>query len=240
MNAMIFAAGLGTRLRPLTESIPKALVKVNGKPLLQLVIERLKQNGVENIVINTHHFSHSVVDFLKSNDYFGVNIRISEEENLLDTGGGLAKAKEFFDPDAPVLLHNVDVISNFDLKKIVEYNSRQKAAATLLVRNRRSNRYLLFDENYELIGWENIKEDKSVITRFSETLQKLAFSGISFVTPLFLEGLPESGSFSIIDAYLQLADRMKIVGLVDNISYWFDVGTIEKLKNAEEYFKRVR
>lgn len=166
MQAMIFAAGLGTRLRPLTDKMPKALVEVDGKPLIEHVIEKLRKSGFTSIVVNVHHFSNQIIDYLNAHD-FGVDIRISDEtDKLLDTGGGLRKAAHLFNPDEQVLIHNVDILSNADLRTFYEQGplmtnyatgGKMKAAATLLVSWRKTKRYLLFDADMRLVGWTNIE-----------------------------------------------------------------------------------
>ncbi len=166
MQAMIFAAGLGTRLRPLTDKMPKALVEVDGKPLIEHVIEKLCKSGFTSIVVNVHHFSNQIIDYLNAHD-FGVDIRISDEtDKLLDTGGGLRKASYLFNPDEQVLIHNVDILSNADLRTFYEQGplmtnyatgGNMKAAATLLVSWRKTKRYLLFDADMRLVGWTNIE-----------------------------------------------------------------------------------
>lgn len=166
MQAMIFAAGLGTRLRPLTDKMPKALVEVDGKPLIEHVIEKLRKSGFTSIVVNVHHFSNQIIDYLNAH-HFGVDIRISDEtDKLLDTGGGLRKAAHLFNPDEQVLIHNVDILSNADLRTFYEQGplmtnyatgGKMKAAATLLVSWRKTKRYLLFDADMRLVGWTNIE-----------------------------------------------------------------------------------
>ena len=153
MNALIFAAGLGTRLKPLTDTMPKAMVPVNGKPLLQILIEKLKTIGVTKVVINVHHFAQQIIDFVNANDSFGIDIRFSDETDmLLETGGGLKKASQLFDDKSPVLVHNVDILSNADLSALYE----EAKHTTLLVSERQTQRYLLFDDNNRLVGWTNI------------------------------------------------------------------------------------
>ena len=155
-QAMIFAAGLGTRLRPLTDTMPKALVRVGGEPLLHRVVMNLKKAGFERIVINVHHFAEQIVDYLKTNDNFGLDIRISDESDaLLDTGGGIRKAAPLFDPSSPILIHNVDILHNVDLAKL--YDTAADNDATLLVSRRDTSRYLIFNEEMRLNGWINIK-----------------------------------------------------------------------------------
>src|SRR5215471_10184664 len=157
MKAMILAAGLGMRLRPLTDNRPKALVEIAGRTLLEITLSRLRAFGIHEVIINVHHFADMILEYLKTNDNFGLRIEVSREEVLLDTGGGLKKAAWFFleDPsrlDSPFILHNVDVISTIDLRKIVQFHNENQALATLAVQERQSSRYLLFDEQLQLCG----------------------------------------------------------------------------------------
>jgi len=184
MKAMIFAAGLGTRLRPLTNSRPKALVELNGKPLLQHNIEYLMSFGVKDIIINIHHHSGMIIDFLALKSNFDINIQTSDEsEKLLDTGGGLKKAAHFFDDGKPFVLYNTDIICNTNIIDVYNTHLQSKAIATLFVRERESSRYLLFDNSNKLCGWENVKASEKIITKKSPDLQQFAFSGIHIIYP---------------------------------------------------------
>jgi NDP-sugar pyrophosphorylase family protein len=225
MKAMIFAAGLGTRLCPLTDTIPKALVRVADKPLLQWNIEKLIAAGIHNIIVNVHHFPELIRDFLAENQNFGVNILISDEsDKILDTGGGLLKAASLF--------------SNLDLSLLLEYHLSQNALATLVVRERKTDRNLLFDPQMRLTGWINtktgeIKEPARGINLYSKML---AFSGIQILDPRFLPLMTGSGKFSLIDTYLKLAPDHRIIGYEDQSSLWMDAGTPEQLAEAERWF----
>ena len=238
MRAMLFAAGKGTRLRPITNKIPKALVPVAGKPLLAIVIERLRNAGVKEIVINIHHFGEQILDYLSNND-FGVNISVSDErEDLLDTGGGLKKAVPLFSSsDEPILLHNVDILSNADIASFYEKSSKQ--AATLLVSSRKTSRYLLFDENNCLRAWQNVTtgEMRSPYTDIDlKCLRPYAFSGIHCFSPLlfpFMESFAER--FSLIDFYLQVCDKVDIKCEVKSDLKLLDVGKIDTLQSADEF-----
>lgn len=236
MKAMIFAAGLGTRLQPLTNNKPKALVEINGTTLLEIVINRLKLFGFNDIIINVHHFSDMIIDFLKKNNNFNINITISDESGaILDTGGGLKKAAWFFNDNKPFLVHNVDIISNIDLSEMYNNHIKSDAIATLAVKNRNSSRYFLFDENNTLCGWKNTKTKEIKITK--ETNSKLtlyAFSGIHVISPEIFNYITEKGKFSIIDVYLKLAATNKIMALNHDNSLWFDVGDKNKLIEASE------
>ena len=237
MNAMIFAAGLGTRLKPLTLSKPKALVEINGQTLLAIQILKLKAAGFDEIIINVHHFADEIIQYVKENNYFGTKIEFSiEKEKPLDTGGGLKKASWFFDDGKPFLLHNVDVLTNLDLNKFYNFHLEKKATATLAVRNRQTSRYLLFDEDNLLAGWEDVNKNEKILTKEKSTeLKCLAFSGISVLSPEVFEQFPDKEIFSLIELFLNLSKNKNIIAFEDNRSYWFDVGTVEKLKAAEKH-----
>jgi NDP-sugar pyrophosphorylase family protein len=237
MKAMILAAGLGTRLRPLTNHTPKALVEVNGIPLLEMVIQRLKFYGFHEIVINVFHFADSIIEFLQEKQSFGIDIRIShEKDELLDTGGGIKNASWFFDDDAPFLVHNVDIVSDLDLRQFYETHLRSQALATLAVSNRQASRYFLFNQDHILCGWKNIKTGAIKITRATpETdLTPLAFSGMHVIDPAIFDLMPEQNAFSIIDTYLHLATHHKIVAFKHDHSLWVDLGKKENLLKAGE------
>lgn len=242
MRAMLFAAGKGTRLRPITDQIPKALVPVAGKPLLAIVIERLRNAGVREIVINIHHFGEQILDYLSNND-FGVNISVSDErESLLDTGGGLKKAVPLFSSsDEPILLHNVDILSNADIASLYEKSSKQ--AATLLVSSRKTSRYLLFDENNCLRAWQNVMTGE-VRTPYADIdlgrLRPYAFSGIHCFSPSlfpFMEIFADR--FSLIDFYLQVCDKVDVKCEVKPDLRMLDVGKIDTLERAEEFLQNL-
>lgn len=234
---MIFAAGLGTRLKPLTDRIPKALVRVGGEPLLKRVIFQLKDAGFTRIVVNVHHFSNQIIDYLRDNDNFGLDIRISDEtDKLLETGGGIKKAWPLFDQTEPILIHNVDILSNVDLKKFYQ---PLPLAARLLVSERKTKRYLLFDETMRLVGWTNIEtgEVKSPYKDLDPKKYKMyAFSGIHMVAPsLFPLMDDEPDKFPIMDFYLKHCDKVRIEGYVKNDLKLMDVGKQETLREAEKF-----
>lgn len=236
MKAMIFAAGLGTRLRPLTNDRPKALVEVLGKTLLQHAIEHLKRFGITDIVVNIHHFGAKVLEVLQSNQNFGCNIIISDERAaLLETGGGLLKAKAHFKGEEAIVIYNVDVLSNIDLLEMRHYHQENKALATLATRNRESSRYLLFNEHQELCGWTNTKTKEIRHVRLANNLQQYAFSGIHIINPVLLELITQEGKFSITDTYLELATHHKIMAYRHDQDYWFDVGKPERLAAASKF-----
>lgn len=261
MNAMIFAAGLGTRLKPLTDTMPKALVPVMGKPLLQHVLDKLQGSGFGNIVVNVHHFAQQVMDYLQ-----GTDVKISDEsEQLLETGGGLKKALPLFESDEPVLIHNVDILSNVDLSAF--YEEARGNDATLLVSWRETKRYLIFDKDMRLVGWTNVEtgEVKSpypavhqafnpdyLATEFPyspsylnfkpvpDLYQLYAFSGIHCVSPAIsrlMQSWPDR--FPIMDFYLQLCATINIKGVVKDDLKLMDVGKIDTLSEAEEFINNL-
>ncbi len=224
MKAMIFAAGLGSRLKPLTNSKPKALVEINGKTLLEIVILRLKSHGFKDIIINIHHFAEQIINFIENHD-FGVNIKISDERNLLlNTGGGLKNTSSFFQNGKPFLVHNVDIISDIDLTKFYKTHLKSKSFVTLAVRNRHTSRYLLFDKNAELCGWKNLTTGEEKIIKIKTKLTPLAFSGIQVIDPRIFSLMPTQEVFSIIDLYLDICSKYKISGYDHSKSNWLDVG----------------
>ena len=234
---MIFAAGRGTRLKPLTEKIPKALVKIGGITLLERNIKFLKNYGINDITINVHHFSHQIIDFLKRNNSFDISVSISDEsEELLGTGGGLKKARHFFKGNEDILLINADILTNLNLNSLFLFHHLSKSLASLVVRKRNTSRYLLFDKYNHLSGWENIKTGDKKIVR-TETINEfrpLAFSGIQIISPILLSMITEKGFFSTIDLYLRLAGNEKISSFIDNDSLWMDVGKYAEINKAED------
>lgn len=245
MKAMVLAAGLGTRLRPLTDDRPKALVEVAGHTLLEIALSRVRGAGIREVIVNVHHFGDMVVDYLRKNGNFGMRIEISREEVLLDTGGGLKKAGWFFlegsDSAEPFLLHNVDVISTIDLRRMVEFHRENRALATLAVQERETSRYLLFDEGDRLCGRRAGRDGEAEIVRAARETRALAFSGVHVISPRFLAKMTEDGAFSIIASYMRLAGQgEKIVGFGADEYYWRDLGRPESVaKVAEDFEKQV-
>lgn len=235
-DTMIFAAGLGTRLKPLTDNKPKALVEVNGKPLLKHILDKLKQYDVQRIVINVHHFSEQIIQYLTDNNLFDLNIHFSDEsKKLLDTGGGLKKAQKLFPGDYPILVYNADILSNINLNNLVNEHLKTNALITLLVRKRKTNRYFLFDSNKQLCGWTNTKTGKVIMSRLKKNTNKLAFSGIHVIKPNLFSYFTESGKFSIINTYLKISAQETVLGYIDDADYWMGVGTTEELLKAEKF-----
>ncbi|PLX06099.1 MAG: hypothetical protein C0596_16570 [Marinilabiliales bacterium] len=237
MKAMIFAAGLGTRLAPLTNTMPKAMVPVNGKPMLQLQIEKLRDAGFTYIVINVHHFAEQIIDFVKSND-FGVEIAISDETGLLlETGGGLKKVKDFFAPGDRFLLHNVDIYSDIDLKEMYDYHLESDNVVTMAVRHRKSTNYLLFDETKRLCGWKSYKTDSQIISIEKPEYNEMAFSGIYVINYELFDLIKKEGAFSIIPVLLDISKMHRIGGWVHDNKFILDLGKPESIKKCEEYLR---
>ncbi|MFZ0770034.1 MAG: nucleotidyltransferase family protein [Candidatus Sulfotelmatobacter sp.] len=243
MKAMILAAGLGTRLRPLTNDRPKALVEVGGQTLLEIALARLRTFGVREVIVNVHHLADMVVEYLKKNDSFCMRIEVSREEELLDTGGGLKKAAWFFledseERDEPFVVHNVDVISTIDLGRMVQFHKEHKALATLAVHKRETSRYLLFDERMQLCGRRAGSDGAPELVRPAQRTQALAFSGIHLISPRLFSMMTEEGAFSIIGSYLRLAARgEKILSFRADKYYWRDLGRLENVGQAEQDLK---
>jgi NDP-sugar pyrophosphorylase family protein len=236
MRAMILAAGLGTRLQPLTDNLPKALVKIRDKTLLEIAINNLVKNRFDKIIINVHYFAEHVINFIEQNN-FDADISISDErDKLLDTGGGLKKASRFFNDGKPFLLYNVDIISNLNLQTLYHANIKSNSIATLTVRKRESSRYLLFNSENVLCGWKNTKTGELISSCNIDMLDEFAFSGIHIIDPKIFSLMPDDDVFSMIDLYLNIMRENKIIAHIDNDSFWLDVGTSESLKIAEENY----
>lgn len=241
MKAMIFAAGLGTRLKPLTDHMPKALVPVAGRPMLEHVILKLKAAGFNELVINIHHFGEQILDFLRANQNFGLTIHISDERDcLLDTGGGIRKAEPFFRGNEPFLVHNVDILSDTDLKALYEYHRQSGNDATLLASRRKTIRYLLFDDEKRLCGWINKDTLQTKPEGFAynpEHHHEYAFSGIHVISPSLFHYMDErwTGKFSIMDFYLQTCHEARIGGRLTDTLRLIDIGKPETLTQAKEF-----
>ena len=237
---MIFAAGIGTRLRPLTSDKPKALVEVNNKTLLENAIIKLKNCGVTHIVINVHHFANKIIDFLNLHNNFGIDINISDETHkLLNTGGGVLHALPFFNINNPIILYNVDIYSSINLAELYKKHVNNKFDATLVVRNRTTNRKLAFNKNNDLIGWKNFisNQEKHVGTQNLKEANFYGFSGIHIVHPKIFKNCIFSEDFSIIDFYLNIAKHYQVKGYLDESEFWFDLGKIEQIKEIEKRIK---
>jgi NDP-sugar pyrophosphorylase family protein len=242
MKAMILAAGLGTRLKPLTDSTPKALIKIKNYTLLELQIKKLHSEGFDEIIINVHHFADKINIYLKQNNYFGCGISVSNEsEKLLDTGGGLKKASHFFSDGNPFLVYNVDILSSINLKNLLETHLTSGCIATLAIRNRKSSRKFLFNTENKLCGWmnENSKE-KIVLNDENSYLNSFAFSGVQIVNPAIFKYFPDKDVFSLVDLYLSAAKDEKILSYLHNDDFWMDLGKKENIVEAENRIELIR
>ena len=237
-KAMILAAGLGSRLRPLTDKTPKALITIQGKTLLELVIGRLKTFGIEEIIINVHHHAQQITDYVQSNNAFGLHIEFSVEDQLLDTGGGFKKVQWFFEDTEMFLLHNVDILTDMDYGLLFNRLQQTHALAALAVRRRKTSRYLLFDPPMRLVGWQNTQTGAlKVVRRIFPAFKPFAFSGIHALRKKIFDYMPEDDVFSMIDFYLQLVYRsLPVVGVATDTYRWLDVGKPEGLAEAETLF----
>lgn len=239
MKAMIFAAGIGKRLQPISEHTPKALVKLGEKPMLQLVAEKLIRAGATRIIINIHHHPEKIQQFISQLHYPEVEFIISDEtRQLLDTGGGLLKARPFLEGTEPIILHNVDVLSDIDLTAMLDFHKRTNALASLAATRRKTSRYFLWDED-RLAGWENTSTGQMIISnpQPGQRLERWAFSGIHIISSELLGLITETGVFTINNVYLRLAKENKIMVFEHNPSNWADIGTPEKLENARKLFE---
>jgi len=237
MKAMLFAAGLGTRLKPFTENHPKALAPVNGKPLLQRNIEYLKSYGLTEIVINVFHFADQIIDFLNENNNFDITIHISDERpEVLETGGGLVNAKHFFDTD--FLVMNVDILTDLNISNFIKAHQENNAIISLAVSDRNSSRKLLFDEKMKLQGWRNLNTNEEILAKNdSKNLKELAFSGIHIIRPELFNNINYEGKFSIMKVYMELMKTETILGFNHSGGILIDVGRPSSVLEAEEVFK---
>lgn len=237
MKAMVFAAGLGSRLKPWTDHHPKALAIVNGKSLLQRNIEYLQTAGVTEVVVNVHHFAEQIIQALQKNNGWGCKVQISDEsEELLDTGGGLMKAAQFFLNEPSFLAMNADILTDLSLKSFLHHHERSNAMATLAVSNRKSNRAFLFDENQTLVGWRQSEPLKEKIVRSSAKQIPMAFSGLHVINPAIFTEISLEGKFSMVDVYLSLANHCTITGFDHSGSRFIDVGKPGSIEMANEIF----
>ena len=235
MRAMILAAGLGTRLQPLTDDRPKALVEINGRSLLELALARMRTFGISEVIVNVHHFADKIVDYLHARNSFGMRIEISREETLLDTGGGLKKAAWFFlqdGNDEPFIVHNVDVLSSIDLEHMLRSHHERQALVTLAVQGRDTSRHLLFDNQLQLCN-RATSPDQNGASHAGSQLLPLGFCGMHVISPRIFPLMSEEGIFSIVPAYLRLAAQgERILGFRTDEYYWRDLGTQESLRQA--------
>jgi|WetSurSiteA1Bulk_404760.scaffolds.fasta_scaffold00024_24 NDP-sugar pyrophosphorylase family protein len=235
MKAMILAAGMGTRLLPLTQNKPKALIEVQGVSLLEHTIRYLKHHGIQEIVINIHHHAEQIVDFIHKNGSFGLRMEFSDEtDELLDTGGGLYKARWFFDDNKPFILVTSDVITDLNLQEMCVFHNKASSLATLAVKRRKSSRDFLFDKVFRLCGWQSNTTGETRIVRPVNDPIRLAFSTVHVISPDIFDYITERGRFSIIDVYLRLAVTHPIMGFEHDSSLWFECGRIENLDSLNQ------
>jgi MurNAc alpha-1-phosphate uridylyltransferase len=237
MKAMIFAAGLGTRFKPWTDKHPKALALVNGKSLLQRNVQWLQQYGITDVIVNVHHFPDQVMQAIQSNNGWGSKITISDEKGqLLETGGGLKKAKSFFDLDEPFVTINVDILTNLDLNKLISFHARKKPLISFAVSDRKTSRYFLFDKDLRLCGWQNMKTGEKRISIDKDNLVQKAYSCVVVFDPAIFSLMKQDGKFSLVDVYLKLAATHKILAYDHTGDILVDVGKPESLQVAESLF----
>lgn len=231
MKAMILAAGLGTRLKPLTNDLPKALVPVQGKPMILHLIERLMQQGISSFVVNLHHHAEMLRDFLLSIDDPGITLQFSDERDaLLDTGGAIKRAARYFEHEERFLVHNVDVWTNLSLSNMIKLHDANRAMATLAVRDRITSRYLLFNDRSALCGWQNRNSGEQILVDQAEKhLYPLAFSGIQIVSPEIFRYFPENDRFSLVSLYLAAAPTARIFAYRHDHDQWSDLGNQERI-----------
>ena len=245
MKAIVFAAGLGTRLQPFTLEHPKALVDVNGTPMLQRVILRLRNAGIKEIVVNVHHFADQIIEFIRTNNGFGCDIAISDERNLLlDTGGGIAKAADMLDGDEPFIAYNADILSDFNISKMIKAHQLSGADVTLLTSSRSSSRQLYFDNNERLVGWQNIKTGECRPASFhpNGNCHGASFNGVHIINRKALQSLKQHAAtepvFSITPFYIDNISYLDIRAYTPTETYqWYDIGRNETLAAARTAFK---
>lgn len=242
MKAMILAAGIGSRMMPLTETMPKALIEIQGVSLLEHTIRYLTFYGIDEIIINIHHHAAQIIDFIKRKNSFGIRIEFSDERSrLLDTGGGLYKAKWFFDDDEPFFLTSCDVITNLDLKKMMMTHKQENPLVSLAVKKRNSTRDFIFDHQMLLCGWKNNNTGEQRMIRQADQYVSLAFSTIHIINPGIFDLITERNRFSIIDVYLRLAASYPVSGFRHDESVWIECGRFSALEflNTTQELKEI-
>lgn len=238
MKAMILAAGLGTRLKPFTDNHPKALAVVNHKTILQRNIEYLKSYGINDFIINVHHFADQIQSFIQQYPKDGIRIQISDESNeVLETGGGLKKAAWFFNDNQPFVLMNVDILTDLPLDQMLAFHAQHKPLATLAVSQRNSSRCFLFNKNQELCGWRNKNTEEEKISRKEFPLYEFAFSGLHMIDPRIFTQINKEGKFSMVDVYLELSLKHPIKAFDHSGAKFIDVGKPESIIQAEKIFE---
>ncbi|SDC68922.1 nucleotidyltransferase family protein [Niabella drilacis] len=238
-QALIFCAGLGTRFKPWTDRHPKALAVINGKSLLQRNIEYLQQYGIDRIVVNVHHFADQIIEAVEKNRGWGSEVLISDETDaVLETGGGLLKAKALFTPGEPFITCNADILTDLDINALIAFHKKQKPLISMMVSSRKTSRYLLFDEENTLCGWQNITTGEQRISKPAASLRPLAYDCVVAFNYEVLDLIPFTGKFSLIDLYLHLAKSQTIKGMEHKGDRWVDVGKPESVAIAEAMFPR--
>ncbi len=237
MNAMIFAAGLGTRFKPWTDSHPKALAIVNNKSLLQRNIEYLQQYNITNVVVNVHHFADQIIEAVNENKGWGSNIIISDERNeVLETGGGLLKAQSLLQNDKPFITLNADILTDLSISNLLSFHKSNEALISFGITNRKSSRNFLFDEHNRLCGWENNVTGEQKISIAKNNLRPMAYSCVAIFEPILFELIPQRGKFSLTETYLSLAAEHLIMGYEHSGDRFIDVGKPESVAVAEGMF----
>jgi NDP-sugar pyrophosphorylase family protein len=237
MKAMIFAAGLGTRFKPWTDSNPKALAIINGKSLLQRNIEYLQKYGITDVVVNVHHFADIIIDTILAKNGWGSSITISDERNeVLETGGGLLNARQYLENNKPFITLNADILTDFPIDELIEFHQQKNALISFGVSNRKTSRNFLFDENNQLCGWENNVTGEQRISIQNKIMHPLAYSCVAIFEPTVFDKIPQRGKFSLTDTYLSLAEENLIAGFEHNNNRWIDVGKPESVEVAEALF----
>jgi len=234
-RAIVLAAGIGSRLHPLTDSTPKALLKFRGITMLEHVIGQLKRNGVNDIIINLHHFADQIQQFIQANSNFGLNIQFSDErERLMDTGGGILKARWFLESGNPFIVHNIDIFTNLDLQKMMKFHLQHDPLATLAVKKRQTSRNLMFDREGQLHGWKNNQTGEVILKTKAVDLDAYAFSGIHIISPSFFDLITIKEPFSMTTAYLDLASSQKIIGYDHSRDEWIDMAHPDNFSNMDQ------
>ena len=242
MKAMILAAGLGTRLKPLTDDKPKALVEVGGFTMLEITIKYLKKYGFNEVIINVHHFGDKIIEYIEKNKQFGIDITFSDETaQLLDTGGAIVHASSYLNGSEPFLVMGVDVLTDLDLNKLVKFHAEQKPLVTLAVKNRETTRSLLFDENMQLRGWRDHRSGETMGSKIKDTKYALGFSVIQIIQPELFGLIEEKGAFPIMELYLRLMESQKIVGFRHDENVWLEFGRTDRIAEyaISKEFKRI-
>ena len=236
VTGMILAAGFGTRLQPLTDRLPKALIPFMGKPMIDYVINKMKDFGIERIVVNVHHHRKKMIEYLTDKD-FGVEILISDEkEEHLLTGGGIKNAARYFQNCDNILVHNADIISSVDYAEFLAFHEDSQARITLAVRSKDDPRVFCFNERMELTGWMNKKTGEVRKSKVNDSSKEYGFNGIYLLSSHAIKEFPEKNKFSVVDFFLEYTKTNPVLGFVDDSRYWFDLGSVEKIKKAENYF----